>query len=872
MLKDAVSTEDKQKTTALGVAEIELLKARERLHFLVSATPVVIYSCEAVPPYAATFISNTVRTQLGYEPEEFVTDPDFWAGKIHPEDAPNVFAVLSRLPDEGHHIYEYRFLHKDGTYRWMHDEMRLIRDETGSPMEILGYWIDITERKEAEEKTRFSNVILSTQQQASIDGILVVDDKGGMISFNRRFVEMWGIPFDVVDSRSDERALQAVMDKLNNPEGFTNKVRYLYEHRNETSRDEIELRDGRTFDRYSAPMFGEDGRYYGRVWYFRDITERKEAEESIRRLNAELEKRVKERTAELEEANKALREEVAERKRAEEEMKKLSLAVERASDWVLITDRDGNIEYLNRSVEEISGYKKEELMGQNPRIFRSGKHDEKFFKEMWDTILSGSVYRVIITNRKKNGELFDVYHTITPLKDDNGKVTHFIATAKDMTQQRLLEDRLNYLAYYDSLTGLPNRTLFVDRLDQTLSRAEYDKKLVSVLSIDIDRFSFINDTFGTEIGDRVLKEVGKRLSETLREGDTVARLGSDEFGISLVDIAHSEDVVLLVQRLIDSIRQPINLEGEDIVLTSSIGVSIYPEDGNDARTLVNNSNVVMSRVKSGGMNNYQFYTAGINARAKEFVMLERGLYEALKNNEFILHYQPYYDTSSRTISGMEALIRWNSPELGMVPPGRFIPVLEETRMIIEVGQWILETACRQIKEWQDKGYMVVPIAVNFSSIQFRQKDFGLMLARSIKESGIDPRLLTVEITESTFMQDAEFTRGVLEGIKKLGVSVNIDDFGTGYSSLSYLKRLPVDNLKIDISFIREIADNPDDATIVNTIISMAHNLGLKTIAEGVENEEQWKILRILRCDMIQGYYFNRPLSAEDAEEIFKSGA
>ncbi|MBA4349363.1 MAG: hypothetical protein C0415_05175 [Thermodesulfovibrio sp.] len=555
------------------------------------------------------------------------------------------------------------------------------------------------------------------------------------------------------------------------------------------------------------------------------------------------------------------------RKLSEKEMTKLSMAIEQASDWVVITDSKGNIEYANKAVEEITGYKRDELIGQNPRIFKSGKHDEQFYKKMWDTILSGLPYRIIITNRKKNGELFEIYHTITPLKNKKGEITHFVSTAKDMTQQKLMEEKINYLAYYDTLTNLPNRSLFNDRVKQAVARAEYNKKLIAVLLVDIDRFTFINDTFGADVGDEVLKEVGKRLSNSVREGDTVARLGSDEFGISLIDIAQSSDIVLILKNIMKNIRQPIKIVREDLIITACIGISIYPADAKDSPTLVKNAEIALTKVRGMQMNNYQFYTSDMNVRASEFLLMEKNLFDALKNGEFIIYYQPYFDINTGEITGMEALLRWNSPALGLLPPSRFIPPLEETGMIIDVGEWILKTVCSQIKDWQNKGYSVVPVSVNLSPVQFSQRDLEDVLERHIKESGINPKFITFEITESAFMQDIEFTKSVLEKLKKIGISVSIDDFGTGYSSLSYLKRFPVDNLKIDISFIRDIATDPDSASIVTAIISMAHGLGIKTIAEGVETEEQWKILRILRCDIMQGFYRSRPLPAEDVEKM-----
>jgi EAL domain-containing protein (putative c-di-GMP-specific phosphodiesterase class I) len=346
-------------------------------------------------------------------------------------------------------------------------------------------------------------------------------------------------------------------------------------------------------------------------------------------------------------------------------------------------------------------------------------------------------------------------------------------------------------------------------------------------------------------------------------------MGGDEFGITLAAVAHSKDIILIVQKLMKTISQNIKAGKEEIVITPSIGISIYPNDGTDVQTLIQNADIALSNAQEQGGNNYQFYTQGMNKKASELILMERQLINALKNDEFILHYQPYWDINTKKITGMEALIRWQSSDKGLVPPGKFIPILEETKMIIEVGEWILRTAVRQIREWQNKGYPVVPVSVNLSLIQFRQKDLAEMVKKVIEEYGLNTSLLTLEITESAFMQDIDFTRSVLKTLKDIGTSISIDDFGTGYSSLSYLKRFPVDNLKIDISFIREIATDPDTASIVTAIIGMAHTLNIKTIAEGVETEEQWKILRLLRCDVIQGFYLSKPLPAEEIEKIFR---
>lgn len=557
---------------------------------------------------------------------------------------------------------------------------------------------------------------------------------------------------------------------------------------------------------------------------------------------------------------------ITERKTAEDSMNTLSTAVRQSSDWILISDKSGRIEYVNDAVENITGYTREEMLGQTPRILKSGRHDINFYKKMWDTILSGQIYTGILTNRRKNGELFEVFHTISPIKDKNGSITHFVASSRDMTPLRRLEDRINFLAYYDDLTGLPNRVLFADRLKQALVRSEQSEKASCVFLIDIDRFHLINNSRGVNFGDVLLKEVSRKLSAVVREGDTVARLGSDEFALTLNDISKYEDIIYFLEKLREILAVPIWANREEILLTFSIGISTYPDDAGDVATLIQNADLACQGVKKRGGNGYGFFTSGMNTAASEFISMEKQLKDALINGEFVLHYQPYWDCMTGKMTGMEALIRWNSRD-GLIAPGKFIPVLEETGLIIEVGEWVFRAAMRQLKEWQDKGYAVVPVSVNLSIVQFRQKNLVEIIDKMLEETGLAPRFLTAEITESGLMEDTEFAKTALNRLRDKGISISIDDFGTGYSSLSYLKKLPVDTLKIDISFIRELGKDPYAKAIVSAIITMAAALNLRTIAEGVETEEQWDILKQLKCDTTQGYYYSRPLPAGDFEKL-----
>jgi diguanylate cyclase (GGDEF)-like protein/PAS domain S-box-containing protein len=554
-------------------------------------------------------------------------------------------------------------------------------------------------------------------------------------------------------------------------------------------------------------------------------------------------------------------------KRTEQELRKLSLAVEASSDWVLMTDGNGVIEYVNNAVLDLSGYSREELLGQNPRIFKSGLTDPAIYKKMWKTLRSGWPFQAILTNRHKNGDLYEIFHNITPLLDEDGEITNFVTSSKDLTQLKLLEDRLNYLSNYDSLTGLPNQTLLLDRIRLEIPRGEFRKRQVAVLTLDIDRLAFIGKNLGKEFTDALLREVGQRLISVVRQGDTVARRGRDKFAVLLVDMAHSEDILLVVDAIFEVLKPAFSINGTDLAIAVHMGISLAPQDTSDADELIGHAETALSKSWEQGLNTYQFFTADMNYLASALARFQKSLFHALKNNEFELYYQPYFEVHSRKIAGIEALIRWNSPEHGFVTPAHFIPVLEETRMIADVGKWIVREACRQIKAWQDKGYDMVPVTTNLSAVQFRENDLGDVLEETIRTSGIDTRFLAFELTESTLVQKPDQIRALMTRLKDLGCTISIDDFGTGYSSLSYLKNLPADNLKIDRSFIRDITANADDAAIVSSIVSLAHNLRLKTIAEGVETEEQLKILHMLRCDMVQGYYFSKPVPAAVVETM-----
>ncbi|TAN43842.1 MAG: bifunctional diguanylate cyclase/phosphodiesterase [Nitrospirae bacterium] len=574
---------------------------------------------------------------------------------------------------------------------------------------------------------------------------------------------------------------------------------------------------------------------------------------------------------------------VTEHKRAEEEMKKLSAAVERSSDWVLITDRNGAIEYANAAVETISGFTREELRGKTPRILKSGKHDEHFYENLWATLLKGDTFQAIITNRNKSGGLFELFHTITPLKDNAGAITHFISIAKDLTQLQLLEEKVYRLAYYDDLTGLPNRAFQRELLKRTIEYAKRYRQTFGVLFIDLDNFKRINDSLGHDSGDLLLKSVAQRLSETLRksdhlararseeEKDIVARLGGDEFLAILPNLREAQAAARVAGRILKDLASPFDLAGREVFITASVGVSVYPDDGGDIEGLLKNADVAMYRAKDEGKNGYRFYSKSMNAMVSEILTIETEIRKAIDRNEFVMYYQPKLDAHTKAVTGMEALIRWRHPVHGLLMPGRFIPVAETSDLIAKIGEFSLRAACLQMRRWYDAGFRKLSVAVNVSGRQFSQGNLLEVVGGTLAETGLPAECLELEITESTIMRNPdEAVRSLLE-LKGRGIKIAIDDFGTGYSSLNYLKQLPLDFLKVDYSFVKNLVTSHNDRAIIRAVIALAHSLNLRVIAEGVETPEQSSFLTEQGCDELQGFLFSKAVPAEEFVWLLEKG-
>jgi diguanylate cyclase (GGDEF)-like protein/PAS domain S-box-containing protein len=551
---------------------------------------------------------------------------------------------------------------------------------------------------------------------------------------------------------------------------------------------------------------------------------------------------------------------ISERKRAEQQLRKLSTAVEQSPASVIITGPNGIIEYVNDRFLESTGYRRDEVYGENVNLLKSGKTNKEQYVSLWSTIREGKKWRGEFLNKKKNGDLFWEYTSISPIINDEGTITHYLAVKQDLTDKKEEEKRLMHQANYDSLTNLPNRTLAFDRINQAIYRAKREHMCVGVMFIDLDRFKIVNDTLGHDMGDKLLIEAADRLQECVRESDTVARFGGDEFLIVMPSLESLSNSAILARRTLQAFMAPFIIDQRQIFIGLSIGITGYPMDGNNAQILLRNSDTAMYQAKEAEGNTYRFYTHEMNTKAVERMNIESHLRYALEKNELIIYYQPIMDIDERLI-GLEVLLRWSNPEIGNVPPNYFIPLAEETGMIIPIGNWIIEQAVKQVKQWNDDSGMDLRLAINVSSRQFRETDLVKTVSDVLKANDFPANLLELEITERLLMEDAPRTSAMLNALSQQGVRLSIDDFGTGYSSLSYLKKFPFNTLKIDRAFINDVLDEAENATLTKTIISMAHSLSLDVVAEGVEEVEQLYFLKENHCDLVQGYYFSKPVPA-----------
>lgn len=532
-------------------------------------------------------------------------------------------------------------------------------------------------------------------------------------------------------------------------------------------------------------------------------------------------------------------------------------------EGVLVTDRQGLIVHVNRAFMRITGYQQEEVLGHRPSKFKSGRHGLPFYQQIYAALADKGEWSGEIWNRRKSGEIYPQWQTICAIRDDSGELSHYVAVFSDISAIKHTEQELAYLAHHDPLTGLPNRLLFNDRVEQALAAAQANKRGCALLLLDLDHFQSINDGLGHTIGDQLLKLVGERLRDTVGNNVTLARLGGDEFGVLAENCQQVGQAGKLAQGIIERMRESFEFDGHRLFISASVGISLFPNDALSAEQLLRNADSALFKAKGNGRACYALYTEELTAHAQHRVETASELRRALAKDELRVFFQPVHDLFTAQMVGVEALVRWQHPERGLVPPGEFIPIAERTGLIAEIDAWVLREACRQMVRWQEDGRMLAFVAVNISSRLFGQRELYRQVADVLHETGLDPALLELEVTESAVMEDPEVALEQLHRLRELGLNLAIDDFGTGYSSLLRLKRLPVQKLKIDQGFVAGLPLDDDDIAIVRVIIALARSMGMQVHAEGIEQAEQARFLLEQQCQLGQGYWFGRPVAAGD---------
>ncbi|MBF0379829.1 MAG: EAL domain-containing protein [Magnetococcales bacterium] len=560
---------------------------------------------------------------------------------------------------------------------------------------------------------------------------------------------------------------------------------------------------------------------------------------------------------------------ITNRRKTENRLLLAKKVIENASEAILVTDSKATITDVNPAYEKISGYRRNEVIGKQPNITKSGRHSPDFYQKMWSEITKNGSWCGEIWDRRKSGEVYPKWLSISAIKNSVGDVENYVGLFMDISQQKLTEEKLEKLAFYDPLTQLPNRALFRDRLNLEIQKNRRNGSQSALFFIDLDHFKHVNDTLGHDYGDKLLVQVAQRIGLCLRESDTVCRLGGDEFTVILAGLHRVEDAGHIADSILDQLHNAFDLDGSEAFIGGSIGIAICPENGNDFETLTKNADIAMYRAKEAGRGNYKFFTQDMDEKNALRLSLESDLRKAVNNQDFTVYYQPKIDVKTGKIYGMEALVRWIHNEKGIISPGDFIPLAEETGLIIPLGEWVLQESCTQVKKWWDAGLPQLRVAVNLSGLQFQAPNIVEKIQTTLTRTGLDPKGLELEITESIAMDGVDSAIDKVAKLRDLGVQISIDDFGTGYSSLSHLKKFPLNALKIDQSFVRDLTINSDDAAIVASILSMAKSMNLRVVAEGVENIEQLNFLKDKDCQEVQGFYFSKPIPAIEFEKLLK---
>jgi len=723
----------------------------------------------------------------------------------------------------------------DGSLKTILNASVPMRDADGAITGAIIVNEDITQRRAMERLLQRNQELLELVLDNLPVGVAVTDEHGRFILTNDADTAIWGLSRVGLDAGAVGASAVRDGESAAIAEGDW-PIQRAMSRRETVLEDTLEVTlaggaDSRVLAISAAPILGRDGSLWGAAEIIQDITARR---------------------------------------REEAERRTLSDALRQTADAVFIMDPSGRIEYANPAFEQVTGYPLAEARGRRPEeLLDAGRRDAEYYAGMWATVGGGEVFRDVVLNRARDGSLFHWEKTLSPLAGPDGSVVKVVGTATDLTEQQQLQDQLYNASRFDPLTELPNRALLLERLAASLTRAHWSGRVTALVLLDVDNFTLINDTLGHDVGDQLLRDLGQRLQAGVREGDLVARTGDDGFGVLLEEVAGGEDVPGVVQALWSTLTRPFEVAGQTMPVAVTVGVSVAPDDAGEAHALFRNADTALAEAKHAGRTGVNFYAEEMGGRARRQLSLESGLRQALEREELSLHFQPQIRLADGRLRGLEALLRWEHPEWGPVSPAEFIPVAEQAGLIGPIGDWVVERALRQRSEWVAAGLEPGLLSINLSPVQMRDMGLAERFARAIDELGLRPADLELEVTETALMQGLDTGANLLSQLSELGVNLAVDDFGTGYSSLAYLSHLPLDSLKIDRSFVSRLEDQRENASIVLSVLSLAHSLGLEVVAEGVETADQLAFLQRSGCDTVQGFYFARPLPPGELDGLLE---
>ncbi len=810
-----------------------LRKSEAKYRSLVDSLPAIVYVVEAKPPYNLVYVSPNIET-LGYSQETWTTVPDFWNTIIHPADREQIYqkneeALTVKFEKE----LEYRIFANDGSIHWIFDRGRYVKDENGENLYWQGVMLDITDSKTAEEAIRKNEQSYRFLSEGIDHQVWTAYPNGALDYVNERTASYFGC--------TAEKILNEGWKEFVHPEDLPGCIE-KWQHSLETGE----------YYEYKFRLKNTDGNYR---WHTVRATPGRDSNGKIIKwfgTNTDVDEQVRSNAALLESESK------------------YRTLLEHMGEGLLQVDNNSIILFVNKRFCEMTGFTAEELLGKNIPDLLFDDENVKFLHERDQRAIKGISETYELALKTKSGEHLWALVGGAPMFNDKGKLAGSMGVFTDITERKRVEEKLMHDAFHDVLTGLANRALFTDHLRLRIERAKRETNpLFAVLFLDFDRFKVINDSLGHAEGDKLLIAIAQRLETTLRSSDLIARLGGDEFTILLNELDEPDQASHIAARIQELLNAPFELAGGEIYMSASIGIALGTNGNVTAEDMLRNADIAMYRAKAKGKARHQLFDQAMHDEALSQLQIETDLRQALGRNEFCLYYQPIFNLETRTITGFEALIRWKHPKRGMVPPDKFIPIVEENGLIIPLGRWIIYESCRQMREWQDAypAALNMTMSVNLSCKQFLQNDLAEQVMAMLVATRLEPQSLKLEITESHVMENSEAAVKMMKRLRSLGIELSLDDFGTGYSSLSYLHRLPVTNLKIDRSFINQMVVGDENSKLVNTIISLAHNLKINVTAEGVETLDQLEQLKELNCEKGQGYYFSKPLEAEAAGEL-----